>query len=86
MIQDLRWQAQVRLCTRDRPLLAPGTHANIVTVALARELAGFRGAIASEVPVTPEDDKIERLQPSTQKVPHGPRQRRRPGVVSPSAA
>jgi len=34
-IQDLRWKAQVRLCQRDRPLLARGTHANQDVVALA---------------------------------------------------
>jgi len=86
MIQDSRWKAQVRLCTRDRQLVARGKHATIVTVAIARELAGFMGAIAREVPVTPSDDKIERIHPSTQQVPTGHRQRRRPGVVSPSAA
>jgi transposase len=86
MIQDIRWKAHVRLCTRDRPLVARGQPANLVTVAMARELAGCMGAMAREVPVTPEDDKIERSQPATPKVPHGPRQRRRPGVVSPSAA
>jgi hypothetical protein len=86
IIQDISWKAHVRLCTRDRQLVARGTHANIVTVAIARELAGFMWAIAREVPVTPEDDKRERIPPSTQKVPNGHRQRRRPGVVSPSAA
>ena len=51
-IQDIRWKAQVRLCTRYRRLVAKGKHANVVTVAIARELAGFRWAIAQEVPVT----------------------------------
>jgi hypothetical protein len=55
-------------------------------VAIARELAGFLWAIASEVPVTPSDQKRERIQPSTQKVPNVHRKRRSPGVVSPSAA
>ena len=86
MIQDISGKAQGRLCTRYRQLRARGTQANIVTVAMARELAGFMWAMAREVPVTPEDEKIARLQPSTEKVPNGPRQRRRPGVVSPSAA
>ena len=53
MSQDLSWKAQVRLCTRYRQLVARGQHANIVTVAIARELAGFMWAIAREVPVTP---------------------------------
>jgi transposase len=53
MIQDISWKAQVRLCKRYRRLVARGTHANVVTVAIARELAGFMWAIAREVPITP---------------------------------
>jgi transposase len=53
IIQDISWKAQVRLCTRDRQLVARGTHANVVTVASARELAGFMWAMAKEVPVIP---------------------------------
>ena len=53
VIQDISWKAQVRLCQRDRRLVAKGTHANVVTVAMARELVGFMWAIAKEVPVTP---------------------------------
>jgi len=53
IIQDISWKAQVRLCKRDRQLVARGKHANIVTVAIARELAGFMWAIAKEGPVTP---------------------------------
>jgi transposase len=52
-IQDLSWKAHVRLCTRVRRLLARGKHANQVVVAIARELAGFRWAIAQQVSVTP---------------------------------
>ena len=53
-IQDISWKAQVRLCQRYRRLVSRGTHANVVTVAMARELAGFMWAMASgEVPVTP---------------------------------
>jgi transposase len=52
MIQDISWKAQVRLCKRYRQLVARGKHANIVTVAIARELAGCMWAIAREVPVT----------------------------------
>src|SRR6188474_695908 len=51
-IQDISWKAQVQLCTRYRRLVAKGKHANVVTVAIARELAGFMWAIAKEVPVT----------------------------------
>jgi transposase len=52
MIQDISWKAQVRLCKRYRRLVAKGKHANVVTVAIARELVGFMWAIAKEIPVT----------------------------------
>jgi transposase len=51
-LQDSSWKAQVRLCIRFRRLMARGTHANHVVVASARELVGFRWAIAHQVPVT----------------------------------
>jgi hypothetical protein len=41
----------VRLCARYRRLAAAGKPANIVTVAIARELAAFVWAIARMVPV-----------------------------------
>jgi transposase len=50
-IQDIRWKAHVRLCKRLRRLMARGTHANHVVVAIARELVGFMWAIAHQVPV-----------------------------------
>jgi transposase len=53
IIQDISWKAQVRLCQRYRRLVSRGKHANVVTVAIARELAGFMWAMAREVPVTP---------------------------------
>ena len=49
-IQDISWKAQVRLCKRYRKLLARGKHANVVTVAIARELARFMWAIAKRFP------------------------------------
>jgi transposase len=52
MIQDLSWKAQVRLGTRYRRLISRGKHANVVTVAIARELVGFMWAIATQVPLT----------------------------------
>ena len=85
-IQDISWKAQVRRCTRDRRLVSRGHHAHGVTVASARELAGFMGAIAREVPGTPSDHTRARIPPLTEKVPHVHRQRHRPGVGSPSAA
>jgi transposase len=36
-VQDLSWQAPVRLCQRDRQLNARGKHANQMVVAIARE-------------------------------------------------
>jgi transposase len=51
-IQDISWTAQVRLCQRDRRLMARGKHANQVVVAIARELVGCMWAIAQQVPVT----------------------------------
>ena len=53
VLQDISWKAQVRLCQRDRRLVSRGKHPNVVTVAIARELAGFMWAIATQVPVTP---------------------------------
>jgi transposase len=52
IIQDLRWKAQVRRCKRYRRLVSRGKHTNVVTVAIARELAGFMWAMAREVPAT----------------------------------
>jgi transposase len=52
-IQDLSWKAQVRLCRRYRQLSARGKNANLVVVAIARELSAFMWAIAQEVPLTP---------------------------------
>jgi hypothetical protein len=50
MIQDISWKAQVRLCKRYRQLVARGKHTNVVTVAIARELAGVMWAIAKQLP------------------------------------
>jgi transposase len=80
-IQDISWKAQVRLCQRSRRLMARGTHANQVVVALARELVGFLWAMAHA-------DSCDALRlidgwrwPPTHKVDHVQRQRRSPGVV-----
>jgi transposase len=51
-LQDISWKAQVRLCKRYRRLMARGTHANQLVVAIARELGGFLWAIAKQVPLT----------------------------------
>jgi transposase len=59
VIQDISWKAQVRLCKRYRRLVARGKHANVVTVAIARELAGFIWAMAKQVPITPSVRQLE---------------------------
>jgi transposase len=64
IIQDISWKAQVRLCKRYRRLVSRGKHANVVTVAIARELAGFMWAIAKQVPVTRQRGTSERCKPS----------------------
>jgi len=48
-IKDVAWKAQVRLCARYRRLLRAGKPTNVVTVAIARELAAFVWAIATTV-------------------------------------
>ncbi len=53
LIQDISWKAQVRRCKRYRRLVSRGKHANVVTVAIARELSGFMWAMAKQVPITP---------------------------------
>jgi transposase len=57
--QDISWKAQVRRCQRDRRRVAQGKHANVVTVAMARELGGFMWAMAKEVPVTPSGHETD---------------------------
>ena len=49
-IRDIAWKAQLRLCARYRKLARTGKPANVVTTAIARELAGFVWAIARQVP------------------------------------
>jgi Transposase IS116/IS110/IS902 family len=53
-LQEIRGKAQGRLWKRYRQLRARGQHATVVTVAMAREWAGFMWAIAQQVPVTLE--------------------------------
>jgi transposase len=50
-IRAIAWKAQLRLCARYRKLARSGKPANVVTTAIARELAGFVWAIAGQVPV-----------------------------------
>ena len=52
-IREIAWKAQLRLCARYRKLARTGKPANMVTAAIARELAGFVWAIARHVPIMP---------------------------------
>lgn len=49
-IREIAWKAQLRLCARYRKLARAGKPVNVVTAAIARELAGFVWAIARRVP------------------------------------
>jgi hypothetical protein len=51
-IREIAWKAQLRLCARYRKLARSGKPANVVTTAIARELAGFVWAIARQVPIS----------------------------------
>jgi transposase len=55
VLQDLRWKAQVRRWKRYRRLGSRGKHANVVPVAIARELSGFMWAMAKEVAIVASD-------------------------------
>jgi transposase len=48
-VRAIAWKAQLRLCARFRRLVAAGKNANVVTVAIAREMAAFAWAIAVKV-------------------------------------
>jgi transposase len=50
-IREIAWKGQLRLCTRYRKLARTGKPANVVTAAIARELAGFVWAIARQVAI-----------------------------------
>lgn len=48
-IRDIAWKAQERLCRRHRKLMRAGKLKTVVSAAIARELAGFVWAIATEM-------------------------------------
>jgi transposase len=48
-VRAIAWKAQLRLCARYRRLVAAGKSANVVTTAVAREMAAFAWAIAGQV-------------------------------------
>jgi transposase len=87
VLQDISWNAQVRLGKRYRRLIARSKHANQVVVAIARDLAGVLWAIATEVPVTSSGRLIDcHVPPPLRRLSPVQRERRRPGVVQPSTA
>jgi hypothetical protein len=59
--QDMRWQAQVRLCPRSRQLSARGNNPHQVGVAIARALRAFLWALAQEVPLTPSTKTVRHV-------------------------
>ncbi len=52
-VREIGWKAQVRLCARYRRLAAKGKPKNLVTTAIAREMAAFAWAIAQRVEPAP---------------------------------
>lgn len=51
-VREIAWKAQTRLTGRYRALSARGKKATVVSVAIARELAGFMWSVAREVRAT----------------------------------
>lgn len=49
VVRTIAWKAQLRLCARFRRLVGAGKNAKVVTAAIARELAAFAWAIASQI-------------------------------------
>ena len=49
VVRDIAWKAQLRLCGRYRRLRARGKIANVVNIAIAREMVGFIWSIACTV-------------------------------------
>ena len=59
-VVDIAWAAQVRLCRRYQRLMARGKNANVVKVAIAREMIAYIWAISREV-VLPKIDVSKRI-------------------------
>ena len=51
-IREIAWKAQLRLSKRYKTMTQRGKSANVLVVAVARELAGFMWAIAQAVPLS----------------------------------
>jgi transposase len=61
--RDIAWKAQERLCRRYRKLTRAGKPKTVVSAAIARELAGFVWAIATEM--SSANDKKSTGKPAT---------------------
>jgi transposase len=59
-VRDIAWKGQLRMCRRDRHLVAAGKAKVVVTTAIAREMVGFIWAIARAV--MPLPDAAARIQ------------------------
>ena len=68
VIQDISWKAQVRRCKRDRRLVSRGKHPNVVTVAMARELAGCHVGHGQAGAGNPLKPRRLTIQPVIEKV------------------
>jgi hypothetical protein len=53
IVRDIGWKAQVRLCARYRRLSARAKNANVVNIAIAREMVGFIWSIACTIQSAP---------------------------------
>jgi transposase len=84
--QALSGQAQGRRCTRSRQRMAQGNKAQQGVVALARAWSACMGAMAKQGAGAPQASRGRRVDGEAGEVSNRSRQRRRPGVVSPSAA
>jgi hypothetical protein len=47
IVRDIGWKAQIRLCARYRRLSVCGKTANVVNVAIARDMVGFIWSIGT---------------------------------------
>lgn len=57
-INDIAWEAQVRLCRRYQRLIQRGKPRNVVVTAIAREMIAFIWSISREVVVSPVNPKL----------------------------
>jgi transposase len=84
-LQDLSWQAQVRLGKRSRQRMARGKHATPVRGARARARLAWRWAMATEGPLRPAPRALSASAPRRDAHATRPRPRRRPGGAPPTA-